>query len=281
MAIIAGVTVYELRESFAEGLSEQGPSATKAWYVPRWSDRYTVANALLTGSSVTGGVHGAVAFQRPAAYPESANMWANNLTIRGVGRISQGPKQIAWDSAIVTCNYGIPPYQNGGATLDPLQNFDPATPLIYATQKITRGSMFIDLKPGTCKLNDTGSHSLQQGFAMPVGVNTLNLTLHRLPYLPYAAQRATVGSVNSALIFGAAVGTLRWDGMETEQINNPDGSYAQDVHHVFVERPSAAWDKILHPDGVSGWTQVLYNGTSILPSFDFNGLIPSAYGGTG
>lgn len=48
---------------------------------------------------------------------------------------------------------------------------------------------------------------------------------------------------------------------------------------TFAYRGVAAWDKVLHEDGVSGWTQVQYNGASPLTYSDFSTLIPLAYYG--
>lgn len=282
MAVISGVTCLELRESFTEGIAEGGPHASKA-YLCNWVDRYTVANGLLGLSTLSGGVNGTITFTHPYPYPESYNMWAREVSIRGVGKCTQGPRQIAWDKAAILVNYAVPQYSLDQIS-DPggLNSFDPSAPLIYASQRLSRGCQVLDLKPGTLTLQDGLTNpKWQQGYGMFIGVNTMHLTLHSLPYLPSATLRAEVGSVNSVAIWGCAIGTLRWDGPDTNRTFNNDGTFTQEVSHAFAHRPIAPWDQVLHPNGTSGWKPLKYNGASILPSFDFHTLIPTAYGGTG
>jgi hypothetical protein len=290
MATIAGVVVKELMQDLAEGVSVQGgPHATKSYLVPNWTDRYTVANALLFRTTLSGGVGGSIAFQRPASYPDSTNMFAQDISIRGLGRIHQGANQIAFDSAIVTVNYGRTPY-NQQQTQDPggLNSFDPAAPMVYASQELDYSAQVIELKPGTCGYyNGAITIPLNVGVPYFIDLVTMHLTLHKLPYLLPTAFRAKVGSINNAPFFGCATGTLRWDGAKTGTEFLSDGSQTQNTQMTFVHRPAAPWDCIIDPTGATmNWYQVrrpTTGGTSILANrtIDFTTLIPSAYLGVG
>lgn len=276
MANIAGIRVYELRDQFSEQTSwEQGPSAVKAWLVPNWSDRYTVANALLglvTYSNNT------IDLNPAGAYPDSPNLRCMKLSIRGLGTISQGPNQIAWTSAALVAEYGLIPFQFSRSQ-DPggINSFDPTAPLVYATQELDYGAMVVDTPPGSLTLNDGSNTVLNQGYGKTVSVVTMSLTLHRLPYMVPATIRTKVGQLNNAAFFGCDTGTLRFDGIHTSQQFGPDGLITQETNLKFAARPEAPWDQILHPNGSFGWVQVMYNGSSVLNSFDFTTLIPSAY----
>mgnify|MGYP003385898525 CR=1 FL=1 len=275
MAVIGGITVYELRESFQETASQQGINATIAYLVPTWADRYQVANTLLGLTTVTGANF--VTHSRPLQYADSPNMWAQRVSIKGVGKCTQGPRQVQFEQAIVQCEFGIPDFHYD-RTSDPngRNSFDPANPYVYASQTLDFGTQIIQLKANTLKLSgDTFAYP--EPYGIPVQVVNMGLTLHKLPYLPAAATRAVAGNVNNASFFGCAAGTLRFDGVKTQITMNSDGTRTQDAQYAFAYRPVAAWDKVLHPNGTSGWTQLQYNGASILTSIDFTTLIPTAY----
>lgn len=281
MTVIGGVTVYELRESFQENASQQGIGATVAYLVPTWSDRYTVANTLLGLSTVTGVSF--ITHSRPLQYADSPNMWAQRVTIKGVGKCTQGPRQLQFASAVVQCDFGIPDFHYD-RTSDPggRNSFDPLTPYVYATQAIGFGGEIIQIKPNTLFVNDGVNTKHSEAYGKPVQLVTMNLTLHKLPYLPPAATRALPGAVNSASFWGCATGTLRFDGIRTQIQRNSDGTVTQNADYAFVYRPEAAWDKIFTTtNGTTGWKQLTrYTGSSyvsILDSIDFTALIPSAY----
>lgn len=277
MAVIGGVTVYELKQSFQETASQKGISATIAYYVPNWTDRYAVANALLGLTSLSGGT--VIGHTSPLAYPDSPNMWATQVTIKGVGRILQGANQIAFTSAVVETSFGIPDFHFESSAANSNHSFDPTKPYVYATQKLSGGTQIIQLRPGTIKLSGaTSPHN--EAYGLPVAVVGMNITLHRLPYMPLAATRAKAGNINNAPFWGCATGTLRFDSLDTSITHSTDGTTTQDATYSLVYRPAAAWDYILDPNG-SGWKQVVFvhNSASILTSIDFTTLFPTAYNG--
>lgn len=275
MAVVAGISVLELREGFSEGIASDGPVATKAYLVPNWFDRFTVANALM-GLTTYGG--GTVGFMQPNRYPESSNMTSMSLSIRGAGTYTPGAKQGQFTSAVITVTYGVRPYGTLPSD-DPngANNFDPAAPLIYATQAIKRGAQFITIPRS--KLKTAGGNTLDQDVGRLVGVNTLSLTLHYLPFLVGASVRSLIGKMNSAPIFGCATGTLLLMGIDTNRTFSTDGNIMQDTTYTLMERPEATWDSIYTGVGASGWEKVvsIATGASILQSNNFSTLVPSAY----
>lgn len=273
MATIGGIHVEELvKPGVTEnaGLRET-TRATKAYLVPNWFDRYAVANAILGFSSYTGHT---VGLNRPLPYPDSPGIYALTVAIRGVGTPSQGPRQIAWTSAIIEVNFGVGSFD---VSLNNDNSFDPAQPYVYASQTLDFGVNMIDA-PGTSLVLTDGT-AIPGYFALQVNTVVFNLTLHRIPFMPPQTQRVLVGDINSDPFWGCEEGHLKLDGMRTDRQFNTDGTVLQDVSMTFTYRNVAPWDFILHPDGVTGWIGVNYkhDGQSILTSSDFNELIPTAY----
>lgn len=276
MAIINGIFVEELfRPNVTETAGLRQPTtATKAYRVPNWNDRYQVANGLLGFTSYTGHTP---AFVPPLAYPDSPNIRCMDIQIRGLGSCYQGANQIAYTSAVIEANFGLGNFDIS-LNNDPggFNSFDPGMPLVYASQSLDWGAQVIEI-PGKALTYGVGGPKLSVGFPKFVGVVHMSLTLMRLPYIPPAASRTVPGGVNMAAFFGCPPRTLRFDGFKTDRQYNVDGTVLQDVTMTFAYRPEAAWDKAFNEDGTSGWTAVKYNGISPLTGYDFSTLIPTAY----
>ena len=203
MPVINGITVYDLARDLTESASLREPtSATKSYYVPRWTDRYTVANGLIGATNYTGRT---VSFVPPLRYPDSNNLSCMDVSIRGVGKFSNGPYQIAWESAIISCHFSLPNF-NVSLNVDPggYNSFDPAAPLIYATQSLDYGAQVVEIPKKALKY--AGGGALNVGFGLFVPIVTMNLTLHRLPYMPPIATRSVAGNVNQYTFWGCARG---------------------------------------------------------------------------
>lgn len=278
MAVINGITVQELyKPGVTETAGLRDPTtATKAYLVPRWTDRYAVANGLLGLTSYTGHT---VGISVPLPYPDSPNIHCLSISIRGVGGFSQGANQCQWDSAVIECNFGLNNFDislnndSGGQN-----SFDPTQPLIYANQSLSWGGQVIEIPGKALRYAGTGK-VLSVGFPKFVGVLNFSCTLMRLPYMPPAAARTIPGTVNSVTFWDCAPKTLRFDGFQTERQYSFGGTTLQDVTMSFAYRPEAAWDMNFNEDGVSGWTAITYNGATPLVTTDLSTLIPTAYFG--
>lgn len=278
MANIGGVTVFELHDGLSEGMAwGEGASATKNYFVPNWFDRFTVANALLGLSSYTL-VGGHLTINQPGIYPDSSNLMARQVSIRGAGSNLQGPKQIGYTSAIVTVGYSVPQWSPPGSDPGGLQSFDTSTPLVYATQRIKFGGSWITI-PRT-KLKTVSGKNLDQDFGRFVGVNTLSVTLHQFPFLVNVSMRNLIGKINSSPFFASDTGKLMLHGIDTNRTAAVDGTVNQESVLEFSERPEAPWDYTFTGSGATGWEQVVtQSGSPSIPSGDFTALIPAFYRG--
>lgn len=272
--IIGGVTCQEIVDGFEEGVQGQGPIATKK-YLCDWTDRYALVNGLLGLVSGSGGSNPSVTLTKPFSYPESRNLWAREISIKGAGKPTQGILQIAFPKAIVTVNFGVPSF---GYLNYPDQSIDPGNPYVWATQEIDYGREMVSVPSSTVKFAGGGNFNSNTPYAFPLPHMTMSITLHKVPYLP-AAQiwTATKAPLNNATYLGIPAGYLMFRGARTRLEASTDGTYAQEVTFNFAARPTLRWDEAYDTNGTGGPKQVQYNGAAILLRSDLSTLIPSAY----
>ena len=270
--VIGGVTCQEIVADFSEGIREGGPVAQKK-YLCAWSDRYALANAMLGLTSGTSS--GSVSHTNPQQYPESRNMWAREIAIKGVGKPTQGTNQIQFVQAIVTVNYGVPQF---GYLSYPQMSFDPGQPYVYATQEVHFERQMVTIEGSAVKLANGHQFNSPQPYAVPIPVAKLTISLQKVPYLPWPAIWAAMASpLNTATFLGVGAGYLMLEGADTHEEAATDGTYIQNVTYSFAARQILRWDEVFDPDGSSGAQQVRYNGSAILGRSDLSTLIPSAY----
>lgn len=277
--IINGASCEEMPDGFEEGITVQGPHASKK-FLCDWADRYTVANGLI-GFSTSTGPGSPIVQHPPSRYPESQNMFAKEVVIAGKGKPTQGTLQIQFTKAIVTVNYGVPQF---GYTGQPNQSIDPAMPFVYATQELDFARESITVEKSAVFLAN-GHRLKNQNYAVPLPHAILTIQLQRVPYLPGQAILVAMGKpLNSVAFLGVQPGYLMFDGCKSHAEAMSDGSYSQNLTYVFRVRPVLRWDEVYDPDGSGGPQQVRYgssSGPAILLRTDLSTLIPSAYGGNG
>jgi hypothetical protein len=275
--IIGGVACEELVDGLEEGVREGGPYAVKK-YLCDWGSRYQLANAFLGLVNGSGGKTPSVTFQKPQQYPESRNMWAREIAIKGVGQPTQGPLQLQFPKAIITVNYGVPQF---GYLQYPDQNLDPSKPYIYATQEIHFSREMVAIDNSSCTLANGHSLNTTIPYSFPLPVANLTIQLHKVPYLPWAQIWDSMQNpLNDSTFLGVDRGYLMFNGADTHEEASTDGTYVQELTLNFSARGILAWDEMFDPDGVSGPQIVYYNGSGIIGTSDLSLLIPTAYEGS-
>lgn len=274
--VIGGVVCQEIVEGLEEGIHDQGPVAQKK-YLCDWGSRYALANAMLGLVHGQGGTNPSITFQVPQQYPQSLNMWAREISIKGVGQPTQGPVQLQFPKAIVTVNYAVPQF---GYLSNPDQSLDPSNPYIWATQEIDFARQSLTIERSSLQLANGHKFATTQPYSLPLPTVIMSITLHKVPYLP-AAQIITAiqKPLNNATYLGIGAGYLMFNGGKSHMEASTDGTYTQELTLNFAYRPLLRWDEVYDPDGVSGPVQVQYNGAAILLRSDLSTLVPSAYHG--
>jgi hypothetical protein len=270
--LIGGVYCEEIVEGYEEFASTgQGLGSSKQYLVP-WTSRYLVANTLLGFN-----------YRAPLLHPESLNMRAMSVSIRGVGAPTQGPIQLAFPYAILRVDWGVPTWE-ALRTDDPgnQMGMDPDTPLIYATQRMSMSYQMVSI-PGRAVQFSSGVKMKDTFYGYKIVNTEMILTLHQLQNLPAVNYRSLMGKINSSTFLGGAIGKVRFDNLETARTASTDGSRTQEVTMYFTHRDIARWDYELEPDS-GAWLQIQYAtganaGLPLIQSADLNQLIPAQYRG--
>lgn len=274
---ISGIVCEEIVADLEEGIGQDGPNATKKWLCA-WSDRYALANAFLGLVSHVGGQTGSVTITSPLAYPESANMLARTIKIKGVGKPTQGTKQLQFPQAIVTVEYGVPTWQ---AIAYPDMSIDPGTPLVYATQDIDFGNESLPI-PNSSLVLANGATLENTPFAMRIPYAVFTITLQRVPFLPaFAIWTAMAKPLNNATFLGIPAGYLRFDGVKNHGEASTDGTYVQSLTYMFSARAILRWDETYDKDPAVTLPQQIRRGSTLGPAVllrsNLAALIPSNY----
>jgi hypothetical protein len=232
---------------FEKGIDANGPYYMVEYLLSAYSETDTFINALLGKTTLAGGSGGTINSFSPHQHPLSPNLYCQAAkVVDGLG----GP----------SLNADGYPYYAGGALIraeyrplqwdaiaQPEQSFDPATPIVWATQELDFGVEIMTVQNATYTFSSGPQSGQTSGIpvAIKVPVTTMILTYEKLPYLPMAAARSLRYRVNSSTFLGSAAGLVLFEGCRTSRQFNSDGSVAQKVQLVFKERDGAyPWNSL-------------------------------------
>jgi hypothetical protein len=278
MITINGIQCQELVADLAEGANLiSGPIAQKAFLCP-WNNRLTVLQGIL-GLNNAVSLGSAITINTPMPYPDIANAYAYDVSIRGVGSPTQGTNQIQWPFAIVAVDYQALHWSFQGLNYglsDTLNQICAGTALVNCDQRLKVSTTWITI-PGNGLKFATGN-PVGRDMSIPLVQIDMQLTFMRVPYLPAQAILNGVGlaPLNSAPFLCQAPGFMLFNGMDTEPTNQTDGTKAQNLT-MSVSWRNIPWDQDWDPVGQT-FSQVQNSGgTPLLARSDLNQLIPSGY----
>lgn len=101
-------------------------------------------------------------------------------------------------------------------------------PIPYVTVRKTKGSKTITIDRSSIKSDDSTS-PMARGFQLTIPLVTYHLTYHKVPWNGDDFDDALFNRVNNAVIWGKAVGTLRYDGSEADPVGIGGGVMGYDV----------------------------------------------------
>lgn len=258
-------------DSFSKGFDNQGAyyDCTFNFVGPtNWALSDTIANQMMGLPTRVGGK---TIFQNgPLQHPLSPGLYCHDVRIEGIG------------DAVLNSN-GYPSYSNGflahatfrswapegpfQASDDPnnLQTIDGQTSILWCTQELDFETDVITLS-NTNYYFTSGLQKVGGPVKIEIGLTVMKLTFHRLPYLPGNAIRSLRGQINATPFLSATRGTVRFRGGRTIRDYNVDGSCAQKVELIFVERDHD-WNYTIRPNGLV-WDEIS----------DLAGNLPFTYG---
>lgn len=114
----------------------------------------------------------------------------------------------------------------------------------------------VPLPNGSIKFLDGSRPTQAVGY--PMGSMTVSVTIHQLPYLDLGRYLPYVGRANNAGFFGWPAGHVKYAGVAFYRTSTFSGVTTYQVTHQFQCR-EVPWGFEQHPDGITGWAQLLYN----------------------
>ncbi len=233
---------------FYKGSGPEGPYYLVRYMFNSWADADAIVNELMGLSYRVGGT---TIRNTPHQHPLSPNLFCQGARVVGVGRPALNALGFpGFDQGfVIEANYGISIPQ--GLLVDPNRDHQIDTtnpPILWCTQELDFDTEVILIPQGFSQwLSD--SKVVNVPVQVQVGITTMTLTFHRVPYLPTASIRSLRGKINSSTFLNASAETVLFRGAKTTREGTSDGSVSQRVTLVFQERDQS-WNKTLRKPNV-------------------------------
>lgn len=264
-------------DTIKKGIDDKGPYYQISYWFDDYSQSDTVLNQLMGYTARVGDLTQRIP---PHQFPLSPNLYCTDATCDPCGvPILNSAGQIS-----VTGGFFVHATYRGSSMIiqqsqqDPGNDhqIDPTTPIVWATQEL-------DFETETVYFEDhqfvwwaTGDNTNNTKTGIPlkvtIGITTLVITFHKLPYLPMSLVRSKRGRVNSTTFLGAPAETVLFLGARTIREYSTDGSIVQKVSLTFKERDNS-WNKFPHKQTIA-WHYIQDSGgTRAYLTTDLNPLI--------
>ena len=258
-------------ESMFKGIDNNGPYYRVSYYFSDWANSDVVANELRGYTQRIGGSTLRVA---PHTHPLSPNLFCTDVQIEGCGPYVLNSSGLPYYSSgfLAHCEYRPITYVPGGEAQDPgYQNqIDPTTPVLWCSQEFDYRVERLPFGENRYTWDD-GVTPTEIPVEERVGVSTLVLTYHQLPYMPTSTIRSLRGKLNNATFLGASAGKVLFEGGKTFREFNTNGLITNRCTLIFQERDKD-WREMLKSDGT--WEKVKRPGGSyIFDTADFTPLV--------
>ena len=259
-----------------KGIDGEGPFYTVSYYFADWSDSDLVANEL-TGTTRRVGT--STIRVPPHQHPLSPNLCCSDVRIEGLGApiLNSSGLPSYSNGFFAHCTYRVPKFQPY-AEQDPgnKHQIDPDTPILWCTQEL-------DFDVETYIHDESGKYVWETGDSLngkpsdvpikvTIGITTMTLTYHKLPYLPMTVVRSLRNKINNATFLGVDPYKLLFVGAKTTRELDTSGDISQRVTMVFKER-DVDWRSFLRRDKID-WAKVKdSSGNYTFASADFTPLV--------
>lgn len=257
-----------------KGVDAQGPYYKVQYYIEQpWSVADQVVNELLGFAQLSGTK---INQRAPHQYPldPTGRTLCFQADVVGVGdAIPNSDGYPQYDTGFfVDALYRVPPIPMWPQN-DPqnLQGIDPATPLLFCSQDLDFESDCIVLEKSQYKLASDATRS-PVPIRIETGVTVMQLTFHRVPYMPTSLIRSLRGKVNNGTFLGAPTGCVLFKGARTHKEINADGSFVRSVQTIFHER-TQPWNQVFRPDTMAWDTLQDGSGNGPYTAADLSGLM--------
>lgn len=272
---INGIVCQEIVQGYTEEADVLEGLSSRKGYLCAWVDRFTVAKGLL-GLSSTTKAEGAITIYAPSPHPELHPCYCRRVSFEPKGSPTKGSYQMTFPQCIVWAEYGSMPW-NFQQLDNPYQQIDPASPYVYAEQRMSSSYEMLQL-PGSGCVWATGGLSLQQPATLRICYVEIEISIKQLPYMPMKSVYAQAGTCNSGTFLQVTAGKLMFNGVDTQQVFSSDGTPAQEGTFRFTARSLYRWDQ--QYDEVNHRFDTVYfagGTTPLVATSDFSTIIPGVY----
>lgn len=258
-----------------KGIDSNGPFYDVKYYIKDWSLADSVANQL---RGYTTRIGTTTMRYPPHQHPLSPNLQCIDVKIEGVGTATLNASGLPYysDGFIASCRYQAIPWMPG-AVNDPgnLNQIDPTNPILWCTQELDFATEEY-VHESNQYVWETGDSLNGTKTGIPIrvtlGVTTMNITFHQLPYMPLATLRSLRNKINSTTFLGASAYTILFVGGRSVRDFSADGTICQKVSLTFKER-DVDWRMFLRKDKID-WAKVKdSSGNYVLSTADLTPLI--------
>ncbi len=240
-------------ESMTKGIDQQGPYYQVKYYFQNWADSDTIANQMRGSTQRSGGTTIRIP---PHTHFLSPNLSCTDVSIEGCGSPVLNAKGLpSFDRgffAIATYR-SLPWLLQASNDPENLNQIDPTgTPLLWCTQELDFDFEEVVFEGEKSNFKWSTGDALngtktKVPLKFTMGITTMTITWHQLPYLPMATIRTLRNKINNATFLGAPAETIRFLGCRTVRDQNTDGQVSQKVQFTFQER-DISWNKFLRKD---------------------------------
>jgi hypothetical protein len=251
-----------LWESIEESWGDDGPAAT-VQYRCAWEDRYDLAVDLRGGYRTS--ASGLFAWNPPHRYPPSPNMYCLRLTSirpdKAVRRDGGASKWLPYKYAIVTAEYGIPPFDYDVPTA--AGQIDASNPILQCKQDIQASTAFIVLGKRKLKFSASGK-AVDTEATKLAAQSEFTLEFPRVNFNPYPVIRPYLGKISSTAMFHHDAEEILLDSAQIRiqpgDLSGPDVS----VVLTYLGRDES-WNKLVNDEGEYEYVEYMNSSPVVRP----------------
>lgn len=247
MSTLLSKPYTHLYSEFYKGIGPEGPYYLVRYLFDSWADSDAIPNEMMGLSYRIGS---ATVRNSPHQHPLSPNLFCQSARVIGNGRpfLNALGFPSYQDGFVVEAYYGASIPQ--GLLVDPgnLNQIDPSTLILWCTQELDFDTEVVVFPSGRTQWLSDGKKALVP-VQQQISLTTMQLTFHRVPYLPTPTIRSLRGKTNNATFLNASAGKVLFRGARTTREATSDGTTTQRLTLVLVER-ERDWNEELRKPGV-------------------------------
>jgi len=267
MPTLSGITYEELPGSGKFTYNPDGGHQGERLFLVDWDDRKAFHEALLGWTEPVGDLSVRYRGQR---FPGYDYLYCRNVTVEGLGELSQGADMASYPKAKVTATYTSGNLGTSTADTDEDYDEDEEAGLAHLTEEWDFSGEFLMLPDGSyCWSLDL--ELVEGSVGLSIGTADIALTSDAEPLLRRDLIAAALNTVNSRVWYGFGIGHVLFLGAAARRTTTSDGVSAWEITYRFRAR-TQSYNEMYRP-GV-GWSAIegTTTGDPLYAPFDFYNL---------